>query len=77
MRFLFGIDMTDANSGGRMMDAFIAENGEALVAGTIAAGIVLSVVIRLLRGRKRQKRAPCRGGCACCSKHATGALSGN
>ncbi|MDR2744355.1 MAG: FeoB-associated Cys-rich membrane protein [Desulfovibrio sp.] len=48
-----------------------------LVAGTIAAGIVLSVVIRLLRDRKRQKRASCCGGCARCSKHAAGVLSGN
>jgi hypothetical protein len=58
------------------VQAFIAENSGALLAGAVVAGIVLSVVVKLLRDRK-QKRAPCCGGCACRSKHAAGVLPGS
>jgi hypothetical protein len=52
------------------MHVFIAENSGTLVAGVIVAGIILSAVVKLFRDRKQKKPASCRGGCACCSRHA-------
>ena len=52
------------------MYAFIVENSGTLLVGAIVAGVLLSVVAKLLRDRKRRKHTACACGCCGCSKDA-------
>ncbi|MDR2574200.1 MAG: FeoB-associated Cys-rich membrane protein [Desulfovibrio sp.] len=52
------------------MYALIVENSGTLLVGTIVAGVLLAVVVKLLGDRKRRKSTSCACGCCGCSKDA-------